>query len=276
MTSYAATPHTELYAYVWSGSPDVLRTLAAQLAAHHTAVDAATTQLENQLGSVHHSWQGAAADGFGTRFAKAVDGMRRHASEADQTGNAVSLAAEALAAAQQDMPQPPDVVEQTVAGIDQNPLTAIAAQVFTLGVANSVSDSAAQDIQTRHAKASQVMTSLATAYAHAQAQLPSNQDSATAAHRASRPATAGAGPTGVENAAGLGATFTAGPGDLGAAAAGADTEEGLEAMTAASRALRGRGGAEERGKRSAAVKEDKGSWTHESHAGALPPVGLIE
>jgi WXG100 family type VII secretion target len=198
MADYANATHAQMYEFAWSGDPTTLHALAAKLAAHHAAVDEATTTLQKQLSTIHHSWQGAAADRFNGRFSETLQSMRQHADSAEQTGKAVGYAADALASARQQMPLPPDALEELVAGIDQNALTAAAAQVFTMGIANSVSASAEQDIQTKHGRATQAMTQLVAAYAHAQAQLPQDVTQAATASAGSN-SDSGSGSGGAES-----------------------------------------------------------------------------
>jgi WXG100 family type VII secretion target len=178
---YAKTPHPQLFQYTWSGNPEALHALADRLTSHSAAVDDAHAELHNRLSTLHHSWRGTAADQFTSRLSQAIERLRQHSSSAQQVAKAVTTAATALDGAQNAMPAPPDAGEQFVASINDNPLTAAAAQIFTLGAANSVSANAQQDIQTKHTHASEVMTQLASAYAQAEAQLPQYQSTHTAA-----------------------------------------------------------------------------------------------
>ncbi|HEX3590455.1 MAG TPA: WXG100 family type VII secretion target [Pseudonocardiaceae bacterium] len=192
-TNFAQYSHQQLYAMLYAGNPDSARNAAAAWNDTGNGLHDQANQLAKQLSGFAQSWTGGAAEQYQTMVNDLIGGIRKVADTAYAMRDLADDAADAQDTARAEMPAPVDVPSvppatlalasapiqvdagtpaTVVAQIQQARASAIAA------VQGQQQASAAADAA--HAKAVQVMTTLAGAYVSAQAAIPPAPDAATA------------------------------------------------------------------------------------------------
>lgn len=191
-TNFAQYSHQQLYSMLYAGDPNSARTAANGWDSTANALHSQANTLESQLGSFQGNWSGGAADQYTTMVNDLIGGIRKVADTAYTMRDLANDAASAQETAREQMPAPVDVptVPAATLALASAPIqvdaTTPASVVAQMTQARAQAVAAVQNQQqisatadAAHAKAVQVMTSLAGNYVSTQNDIPPSPDAQT-------------------------------------------------------------------------------------------------
>ncbi|HJP77879.1 MAG TPA: PPE domain-containing protein [Pseudonocardiaceae bacterium] len=188
-TNFGQYSHQQLYAMLYAGDPNSARGAANGWDSTANALHSQANTLESQLGSFQGNWSGGAANQYTSMVNDLIGGIRKVADTAYKMRDLANDAAGAQETAREQMPAPVDVPAVPAATlalasspiqVDASTPAAVVAQMTqaraqaVAAVQNQQQVSATADAA--HAKAVQVMTSLAGNYVTTQDDIPPAPD----------------------------------------------------------------------------------------------------
>ena len=192
-TNFAQYSHQQLYNMLYAGDPNSARTTANGWDSTGNALHSQANTLSGQLSGFQGNWSGGAADQYTTMVNDLIGGIRKVADTAYTMRDLANDAADAQDTARAQMPPPVDVPTVPAATlalasspiqVDASTPAAVVAQMTqaraqaVAAVQNQQQVSATADAA--HAKAVQVMTSLAGNYVSTQDNIPPAPDAQVA------------------------------------------------------------------------------------------------